>query len=94
MITRAEIVVHGLVQGVGFRYFVKKHAQRLNLIGWTRNLPSGEVQTIVEGERKDIEQLYEEVQKGPAGANVEEHFIEWGEATGEFDFFEVRRQER
>jgi acylphosphatase len=94
MLAHAEIMVQGIVQGVGFRYFVKKCAQQLNLMGWTRNLPSGEVQTVVEGAREDIEQLYREIQKGPAGAKVEEYSIRWEEATGEFDSFEVRRQER
>lgn len=94
MVTRAEIIVQGIVQGVGFRYFVKKHAHRLDLVGWTRNLPSGEVQTVVEGSQENIEHLYREAQKGPTGARVEEHYIQWTEATGEFTSFEVRRQER
>lgn len=89
--TRADIIVSGLVQGVGFRHFVTKQARRLGLVGWTRNLPSGEVRTVAEGPREKIEELYGELRRGPAGARVSGHDIEWMEATGEFDSFDVRR---
>jgi acylphosphatase len=48
---RAEIIAEGFVQGVGFRYFVYRHAQQLGLNGFTRNLFTGEVETVVEGEK-------------------------------------------
>ena len=46
---RAKIIVTGLVQGVGFRYFAMRHADNLNLKGYTQNLFTGEVLTEVEG---------------------------------------------
>ena len=46
---RAKIIVTGLVQGVGYRYFVVRHADKLNLEGYTQNDFSGEVVTEVEG---------------------------------------------
>ena len=50
-IKRAKIIVNGLVQGIGFRYFVVKHAENLNLKGYTQNLFTGEVLTEVEGDK-------------------------------------------
>ncbi len=44
MITRAEIVVHGLVQGVGFRYTTKQIASGYDVTGTVKNLPDGRVQ--------------------------------------------------
>ena len=44
---RAKIIVTGLVQGVGFRYFVMRHADNLNLKGYTQNIFTGEVLTEV-----------------------------------------------
>ncbi|MYC83321.1 MAG: acylphosphatase, partial [Acidobacteria bacterium] len=38
------MLIGGAVQGVGFRYFVHRHASRLGLVGFTRNLPHGEVE--------------------------------------------------
>jgi acylphosphatase len=48
MEVRAEIIVNGLVQGVGYRYFVLREAKRLELKGFTQNLYTGEVMTVVQ----------------------------------------------
>ncbi len=41
---KAHIVVHGLVQGVSFRYYTDKQARTLGLRGWVRNRPDGTVE--------------------------------------------------
>ncbi len=88
---RAEILVGGVVQGVGFRYFVRSRARELHLCGWTENLSDGRVRTVAEGEREDVERLYVLLQQGPSDAQVEQHAIEWLQATGELTLFEIRR---
>ena len=60
---KAEIIVTGLVQGVGFRYFVSKKANEFNLVGFTKNQYDGSVLTVVEGEKYLIEDLYKELVK-------------------------------
>ncbi len=45
----AHIIVRGLVQGVGFRYFAYRHAVNLGLTGWVRNLYNDDVELEVEG---------------------------------------------
>lgn len=87
---RAEIIVNGLVQGVGFRYFVLRHADRLGLKGFTKNLYTGEVLTIVEGNRLLIEELYNKIIVGPSHSSVKKHNIVWQEAKNEFERFEIR----
>lgn len=87
---RAEILVNGLVQGVGFRYFVVRRAEELGLKGYTKNLFSGEVYTIVEGERFIIEDFYKKIKIGPVHANVKNASIKWSESKNEFNRFEVR----
>lgn len=52
---RYEITVAGEVQGIGYRYFVSTESQRLNLTGWVRNLPGGNVEITVEGEKNILE---------------------------------------
>ncbi len=87
---RAEIIASGLVQGVGFRYFVMRHAQRIGLNGFVKNLYSGEVQTVVEGELALIEELFQLIKLGPSHADVRKAIIDWSEFKNEFKTFEVK----
>lgn len=87
---RAEILVNGFVQGVGFRYYVVRQAEKLGLKGYTKNLYSGEVLTVVEGERFIIEDLYNQLKIGPPYADVKNASIKWSEFKNEFKRFEVR----
>jgi len=86
---RAEILVNGLVQGVGFRYFVYREAAKLGLKGLTKNLYSGEVLTVVEGEKAMIEDLIKKLRVGPMHASVKDCFVEWKEPKGEFNEFNI-----
>lgn len=65
-IKRAKIIVNGLVQGVGFRYFVMRHAENLELKGYTQNLFTGEVLTEVEGDEVLILELIKKIKIGPS----------------------------
>lgn len=87
---RVEIIVNGLVQGVGFRYFVLRNARQLGVKGFVKNLPNGEVITIAEGEKFLLDELIEKIKIGPQHAHVKKYQVEWGEATDEFINFDVR----
>jgi len=86
---RAEIIVNGLVQGVGFRYFVIRNAQQLGLKGYVKNLYDGSVLTVVEGETGFIEELFKKIKIGPRSAHIINSKIEWCEFKNEFSTFEV-----
>ncbi len=66
-----QIVVHGLVQGVGFRFFAQRVGTRTQVVGTVRNCWNGTVEIVVEGEKKNIDEFIKAVEKGPAGARVE-----------------------
>ena len=66
-----RIVVHGRVQGVGFRYFVQHAANRLGLTGNVRNCPDSTVEILVEGNPKKIIEFINEVERGPSLARVQ-----------------------
>ena len=87
---RAEIIANGLVQGVGFRYFVVREAQALGLKGYVKNLYSGEVLTVVEGEKYMVEELYNKIKIGTSFADVKSASIKWSESKNEFTKFEIR----
>jgi len=88
---RAEIIAEGLVQGVGFRYFITRNAEDLGLLGYVKNLYSGEVQTVVEGEKSKIDDLHNKIKSGPSHSQVKKTSIVWRENLDEFDQFAVRR---
>ncbi|MGH7510459.1 MAG: acylphosphatase [Gemmatimonadales bacterium] len=67
----ARFVVSGLVQGVGFRWFVARHARALGFTGYARNLPEGSVEVVVSGPEETLPQLERLLGAGPAGAEVE-----------------------
>ncbi len=90
MQVRAEIIVNGLVQGVGFRYFVYKEAKDLGLKGFVKNLYTGEVLTVAEGEKALIEELINKLKVGPMHASVKNYRVDWQETKNEFDTFEIR----
>jgi acylphosphatase len=66
-----HVRVTGMVQGVGFRWFVRERARRLGLKGWVRNLPDGSVEVAAVGEQGQLELLKAELLRGPRGAAVE-----------------------
>ena len=61
---RLHAIVHGDVQGVGFRYFVQRKGQQLGLQGWVRNNDDGTVELVAEGTRQQLEQLKRALEEG------------------------------
>ena len=66
-----QIIVHGRVQGVGFRYFVHDAGKRLGLVGNVRNCPDSTVEIVVEGEAGRIADFVKQVERGPALSRVQ-----------------------
>ena len=63
-------LVSGVVQGVGFRFFVLRRAQALGLGGWVRNLPDGRVEVCASGAPDALASLEAELLRGPRHAEV------------------------
>jgi len=81
-ITR-HLVVHGLVQGVGYRWSMVQAAQRLGVRGWVRNRRDGKVEALVAGEPDAVEALVHWARQGPAGARVEAVDVTEAEAASD-----------
>ncbi|RMH37932.1 MAG: acylphosphatase [Nitrospirae bacterium] len=86
---RARLLVEGRVQGVGYRAFTVRAAQRRSLRGWVRNLPDGRVEIEAEGSRDNLEGLIRDLEQGPPLANVERVHVEWLAPTGEAQDFRI-----
>ncbi len=63
-------IVSGRVQGVGYRYSAADQAARLGLTGWVRNLPSGQVEALIQGEESEVDHLISWLAVGPRLASV------------------------
>ncbi len=87
---RFRVLLRGHVQGVGFRFFAEARAQAYGLTGYVRNLMTGEVEVLAEGDRTLLEEFLAELRRGPRGARVTEALVSWEEPRGEFEDFSVR----
>lgn len=88
---RVHIVVEGLVQGVGFRWFVQRRAEAIGINGWVRNLYNDNVEIEAEADRSLLEEFLKEVKVGPRSAHVTNLRIEWKESKPpEFHRFDIR----
>jgi acylphosphatase len=83
--TRLEAVVHGHVQGVGFRWSTRTHALALGLTGSAVNLPDGRVRVVAEGPAPAAAMLWEWLRTGAPG-RVDEVTARWGDPRGERGF--------
>jgi len=89
-IERLEATVHGLVQGVGFRWFTVHRAARLGLTGWAANESDGSVRVLAEGDAAALDTFLENLREGPAGAQVDRIDHRRLPATGGFASFGIR----
>ena len=76
-----HIVIRGKVQGVGFRWFARVAARRLELKGWVRNLDDGSVEVAAAGSQERLDMFRRQLGQGPEGAQVES--MEESEPVGE-----------
>ena len=87
---RITAQISGEVQGVGYRYFVRKVAIGLPLSGFIRNDADGTVTVVAEGSEKVLKEFLETVGEGPAQAEVDDVEVTWSMAFGGFEGFSVK----
>ena len=82
--------VTGRVQGVGFRWWVRRRAENLQLVGWVMNGDDERsVELVAEGPGSALTELEQILRDGPAGADVESVDARRGPASGEYDRFGI-----
>lgn len=60
-----HIRIYGRVQGVGYRAWVCRRADALNLSGWVRNRINGSVEIMAEGDDQSVDSFLALCSKGP-----------------------------
>ena len=87
---RVEVVIHGDVQGVGFRFHAARSAARHWIVGWVVNEARGTVRAVGEGPQAALDGWLAELRAGPPGSHVTGVDEQWQAATGAFTEFSVR----
>jgi acylphosphatase len=82
--------VRGRVQGVGFRWWVRKNALELGLLGFAENLTDGRVRVIAEGEREVLAELLARLEGQGTPGQVAQVTHRWDEVRGGFTGFAER----
>lgn len=86
----AHLLISGRVQGVWFRESVRMNAVRMNIAGFVRNLPDGQVEAVFEGNEDDVDALITYCRRGPEYAVVAGVEVATEPFVGNFMGFEVR----
>ncbi|MBW1649668.1 MAG: acylphosphatase [Deltaproteobacteria bacterium] len=89
MIQRLKLLAAGRVQGVYFRVYTKREANRLGLTGTVKNFDDGSVEIIAEGKKDQLCKLIEWTKKGSPNAKVENVSVKFSGATNEWKNFEI-----
>ena len=90
MAKRVILKIHGRVQGIFFRDSTRRRARKLGLTGWVSNESDGTVKIMAQGEEEKLKELIKWCYNGPMLARVDKIDIEWQEATGQFEKFEIK----
>jgi acylphosphatase len=86
-----SLKIFGKVQGVFFRSFVKKQAEKEGVFGWVKNNPDGTVSLEVEGEEGVLKKFLEQIEKGSPKAEVKDIWEEWSDDLDLYEKFEVKK---
>ena len=84
------MTISGHVQMVGYRAYAQSRAEQHGLTGFARNLITGAVDVVAEGDRQNLEAFLAELRRGPRGARVDHVLVTWERPTGEFTDFSIR----
>lgn len=86
-ITR-RLLIHGDVQGVGFRYSLRTVAIQNGLSGWVRNTRDGSVEAVLHGDKNSVESVTDWCRHGPSLSRVDS--VEVSETDGRYSDFSIR----
>ena len=91
MTKTCHLRIRGRVQGVGFRMYLQREAQRHGVSGWVRNRTDGSVEAVMQGAPDAVQAVIEWAHHGPPSARVTD--VEVRDADGTYSGFEQRPTE-
>ena len=85
----AHLIIRGLVQGVGYRWFATKSASSHKLNGWVKNQPDSTVEIKVYGDKGGIHSFIKDLARGPSFSKVNDVVVRWIEFESGYNSFSV-----
>ncbi|OYD09652.1 acylphosphatase [Paludifilum halophilum] len=87
---RNHIIVHGRVQGVGFRYYTQRIAAQYRMVGWVRNKADGTVEIDAQGDKEQMDSFLRAVKKGSPHSKVTQIDIDQGLELKKYRSFQIQ----
>ena len=84
-----QVFYSGRVQGVGFRYSVRKVANEFEVTGSVRNLADGRVELVAEGNKDELDAFRQGIRESGLEHFIQQEQVSWGEAKNDFRGFEI-----
>ena len=84
-----HIIIKGKVQGVSFRYFTLNEAQKLNIVGWVRNKPDGNVEAVAQGDETKLELFINILKQGSSFSRVDNVALDWEHVEQDYTEFAI-----
>ncbi len=88
---RAIIIAKGNVQRVGYRDVVEREAREMCLTGFVENIKPYDVKIVCEGENANLNSFIELIKIKMFPIDVKELDVSFEDATGDFEYFEIKR---
>jgi len=86
---RARVLLTGYVTGTGFRWFLHKKAEEVGATGYVRNLDSGQLEAVFEGDKNQVEAMISHARSGPENAHVSDIQIFWETPENKWNELEI-----
>ena len=87
---KTHLFISGYVQGVGFRWYVQRLAQGMNLCGFVKNLRDGRVEVVAEGNENSVEEFLKGLKEGSFEDGIEEIKKTEEKYAGEYPDFRIK----
>lgn len=87
---RFLIKVTGIVQGVGYRFYVQREALNRELTGWVKNKEDGSVEIEVVGSTDLLDDFLKSVKQGPRFSKVEQITVQPLPSSEPYKSFKIK----
>jgi acylphosphatase len=90
MTEQFKAIIHGRVQGVGYRFFAERYAIELGITGYAKNLYNDDVEIVAQGDKSSLESYLAKLQEGPRLSKVTNIDVEWQPVSEHYPSFDIR----